>query len=188
MPVDLHLKALRSASYVDICGQSFADHQSHHQIVIWLVVATGLFFAILRFTIRGYVFKKLLWDDAAVVVAVILHIVLAVMYKYIIPTMFELDKIANGEEVLGPAFLPRAAVFLKMQFAIIVLFWTIIWIVKVSFLIFYRKLYERLPGRMLAWYMVSAFTAVTYLLCWAFQLGSCVPIQHYFVLGENAVP
>ena len=110
------------------------------------------------------------------------------MYKYIIPTMFELDRIANGEEAFTPAFLPPAAVFLKMQFAIIVLFWTIIWIVKVSFLIFYRKLYAKLPGGMLRWYLVSAFTAVTYLLAWAFQLGSCVPIKHYFVLGENALP
>ncbi|KAL8884087.1 MAG: hypothetical protein Q9215_007785, partial [Flavoplaca cf. flavocitrina] len=158
------------------------------EIVIWLVVATALFFAFLRFTIRGRIFKKLFWDDAAVVVAVILHLTLAIMYKYIIPTMFELDRIANGEEAFTPAFLPPAAVFLKMQFAIIVLFWTIIWIVKVSFLIFYRKLYARLPGGLLRWYLVSGFTAVTYLLAWAFQLGSCVPIKHYFTLGDCETP
>ncbi|KAL8845948.1 MAG: hypothetical protein Q9221_008927 [Calogaya cf. arnoldii] len=83
------------------------------------------------------------------------------MYRYIIPIMFELDRVATGEEPFTPAFLPRAAVFLKVQFAIIVLFWTIVWIVKVSFLIFYRNLFTNLPDHMVGWRIASGFTAVT---------------------------
>ncbi|KAL8932791.1 MAG: hypothetical protein Q9216_006673 [Gyalolechia sp. 2 TL-2023] len=41
------------------------------------------------------------------------------MYRYATPIMFELDKVAKGEETLTLSFLPRAAVFLKLQFAII---------------------------------------------------------------------
>ncbi|KAL8646217.1 MAG: hypothetical protein Q9226_006961 [Calogaya cf. arnoldii] len=102
--------------------------------------------------------------------------------------MFELDKVATGKEPFTPAFLPRAVVFLKVQFAIIVLFWTIVWVVKVSFLIFYRNLFTNLPDHMVGWRIASGFTAVTYLLCWAFQLGSCVPISHYFILGACETP
>lgn len=108
-----------------------------------------MLFAIFRFTIRLYALKKLLLDDVAVVVALLLLLSLAVMYRYATPIMFELDRIARGAETLTPAFLPRAAVFLKLQFAIIVLFWTTIWVVKISFLIFYRALFMGLPEHML---------------------------------------
>ncbi|KAL8919871.1 MAG: hypothetical protein Q9172_004776 [Xanthocarpia lactea] len=87
--------------------------------------------------------------------------------------MFELDKVANGEQPVTRAFLARAVIFLKLQFAIIVLFWTTVWVVKVSFLIFYRQLFTGLPEHMLGWWLTSGFTAMAYLLCWAFQLGAC---------------
>lgn len=154
---------------------------------MWLVVAIATLFAFLRFIIRLYALRKLLEDDVAVIVALLLLLSLAIMYRYATPIMFELDRIAKGNEMLTPDFLPRAAVFLKLQFAIIVLFWTTIWVVKISFLIFYRTLFTGLPEHMLGWWIASGFTAVAYLLCWAFQLGSCVPISHYFILGQYDV-
>ncbi|KAL8825387.1 MAG: hypothetical protein Q9170_007811 [Blastenia crenularia] len=96
--------------------------------------------------------------------------------------MFELDKVAKGEEMLTLSFLSRAPIFLKLQFAIIVLFWTAIWVVKLSFLIFYRTLFTGLPEHMRGWWVVAIFAALGYFLCWAFQLASCVPIPHYFIL------
>ncbi|KAI4269760.1 MAG: hypothetical protein L6R38_007348 [Xanthoria sp. 2 TBL-2021] len=157
------------------------------EVIIWLVVGTAVLFAVARWGIRWYVLR-LLWDDAAVAVAVLLHLSLAVMYRYIIPIMFELDKVAKGEAPPTQAFLSRAAIFLKLQFAIIVLFWTTVWVVKISFLIFYRNLFASLREHMVGWWITSGFTAVAYLLCWAFQLGSCVPISHYFILGACETP
>lgn len=154
------------------------------QTIIWLVVAIAILFVIFRFTIRLYVLRKLLADDFAVAVALLLLLSLAIMYRYATPIMFELDRVAKGEEMLTPSFLPRAAVFLKLQFAIIVLFWTTIWVVKTSFLIFYRTLFAGLPDQLRGWWIAAGFTALGYLLCWVFQLLSCVPIPHYFVLGE----
>ncbi|KAL8906929.1 MAG: hypothetical protein Q9171_006062 [Xanthocarpia ochracea] len=158
------------------------------ETIIWLVVAIAILFTFFRFTIRSYVLKKLLWDDIAVALATLINLSLAVMYRYIIPIMFELDKVANGEEPVTQAFLTRAVIFLKLQFAIIVLFWTTVWVVKISFLIFYRQLFTGLPEHMLGWWLTSGFTAMAYLLCWAFQLGSCVPISHYFILGACETP
>ncbi|KAI4228834.1 MAG: hypothetical protein L6R36_001336 [Xanthoria steineri] len=157
------------------------------EIIIWLAVGIALLLAIARWGIRWY-FLRLLWDDAAVAVAVLLDLSLAAMYRYIIPTMFELDKVAKGEEPSTTAFLLRAATYLKLQFAIIVLFWTTVWVVKISFLLFYRNLFASLREHMIGWWITAGFTAVAYLLCWAFQLGSCVPISHYFILGACETP
>lgn len=152
------------------------------------MVAIAILFAFLRFIIRLYALRKLLEDDVAVMFALLLLLSLAIMYRYATPIMFELNDIATGKEKLTPDFISRAAVFLKLQFAIIVLFWTTIWVVKISFLIFYRTLFSGLPDHMFGWWIASGFTAVTYLLSWAFQLGSCVPISHYFILGQSDLP
>lgn len=150
-------------------------------------MAIAIFFTFFRFTVRLYALRKLLSDDIAVAAALLILLSLAAMYRYAIPIMFELDKVAKGEEMLTPSFVARATVFLKLQFAIIVLFWTTIWIVKIAFLIFYRILFTGLPEHMLGWWFTAGFTAFAYLLCWAFQLASCVPIPHYFVLGKSSL-
>ncbi|KAL8930127.1 MAG: hypothetical protein Q9208_000744 [Pyrenodesmia sp. 3 TL-2023] len=153
------------------------------ETTIWLVVAIAILFTLFRFTIRLYALRKLLADDVAVAAALLLLISLAIMYEYATPKMFEVVRVAQGEEAFTLPFMDRATVFLKLQFAIIVLFWTEIWVVKVSFLIFYRNVFSGLPELMLGWRLVAVFTGLTYALCWAFQLASCIPIPNYFILG-----
>ncbi|KAL8644792.1 MAG: hypothetical protein Q9210_007070 [Variospora velana] len=169
---------------------SSAGHltRSSLETVIWLVVSIAIFFTLFRFTVRLYALRKLLADDIAVAAALGLLLSLAIMYKYAIPPMFEVVAVAEGREAFTTALLGRAAVYLKLQFAIIVLFWSTIWTVKVSFLTFYRSLFARLPEHMRGWWLAVGFAVVTYLLCWGFQLGSCVPIPNYFILGACETP
>ncbi|MCJ1226705.1 hypothetical protein MMC12_003358 [Toensbergia leucococca] len=108
---------------------------------------------------------------------------MAVMYNYAIPPMFEVVRVTNGQEQPTSTFSEHATLFLKLQFAIIVLFWTSLWAVKFSFLMFYRRLFVGLPVLMRCWYAVGAFSLVAYLGCWATQLDSCIPISSYFVIG-----
>lgn len=145
----------------------------------------AILFTLFRFTIRLYALRKLLADDVAVAAALLLLISLAIMYKYTIAKMFEVVRVATGDEAPTLPFFDRATVYLKLQFAIIVLFWTEIWVVKISFLIFYRNVFSGLPEHMLGWRLVAVFTGLTYALCWAFQLASCIPIPNYFILGES---
>lgn len=107
---------------------------------------------------------------------------MGVMYQLIIPIMFEIDLAVKGV-LPGPGFPARATFFLKLQFAIIVLFWTILWAVKFAFLFFYKQLLQGLPDQMRWWKALTLFTVLTYLSAWVTQLLSCQPISHYFVLG-----
>lgn len=153
---------------------------------MWIVTSIAIFFTFLRLGIRVWAFRRILMDDYAVVIALSMLIAVTVLYRYIIAIMFEINSIAIGEEPFSPDFLPRAAFYLKMQFAIIVLFWTSIWIVKASFLTFYQNLLGRLHDQMLGWWIVCGITFCAYLGCWATQLASCIPISHYFILGNSS--
>ena len=109
------------------------------------------------------------------------------MYNKITNTMFEIDAVSLGA-LPGPDFLERAEQFLKLQFAIICCFWTTLWAVKFSFLLYYRNLFAGLPNQLYCWWIVSGFALLAYLGCWATQLASCRPISHYFILGNQTHP
>ena len=109
----------------------------------------------------------------------------------IIPTMFDLDLFAAGRPLLSPETKPelieRVDRYLRIQFVIVILFWTCVWAVKLSILVFYKSLFDRLSRTYLyAWWAVVAFVALTYVGCWIFQFESCSPLNHYFHIGPQS--
>ena len=146
-----------------------------------------------RFAIRLFVVKKttidnVLASDVLVSVALATLITMAGLYGQIISTMFDLDLAAAGKPPISPEsmleFEERANHYLRIQFGIIILFWTCVWAVKLSILVFYKSLYDRLSRNyMYAWWAVVVFVAVTYVGCWALQFESCSPLMSYFTIG-----
>lgn len=125
-------------------------------------------------------------------VALATLITMAGLYCQIIPTMFDLDLAAVGKPPLSPESMleleERANRYLRIQFGIIVLFWTCVWAVKLSILVFYKSLFDRLSRTYLyAWWAVVVFAAVTYVGCWALQFESCSPLVSYFVIGSDSI-
>lgn len=151
------------------------------QGVMWAGIALATIFTIIKTTIRLYILKRLFIDDVLVYIALSILIVLGVLYTLVNDTIFEIILVGMGEMPATPAFFGRMTFFLKVQFAIIVLFWTALWAVKFSFLMYYKKLFIGLPGNMQkCWWAVSTFALLAYLGCWITQLTSCEPMSTYF--------
>ncbi|MCJ1413432.1 hypothetical protein MMC19_007537 [Ptychographa xylographoides] len=102
--------------------------------------------------------------------------------------LFEIVLVSEGRLPPTASFAAGIPFFLKSQFAIIVLFWTTLWAVKFSFLLYYKKLFVGLPGHMQkCWWAVVIFSLLAYLGCWATQIAACVPISSYFT-GQCNTP
>lgn len=165
------------------------------QSIIWVVTAIAITFVISRFAIRIFIVKKAAFDnvlvsDALVLVALTTLITMAALYVQIIPTIFNLDLAAAGKAPLSleslAEFEERANYYLRVQFAIIILFWTCVWAVKLSILVFYKSLFDRLSWKYLyAWWAVVIFVALTYVGCWVLQFESCSPLWQYFKIGKR---
>lgn len=144
-----------------------------------------------RTAIRFFVFRRedvhnistYVASDVCVYLAIAALISMAILYSLITPTMFELDRVSTGQTSPTPGFSQRSDEFLRCQFAIICLFWTSVWAVKVSILLFYRGLFNRLGWFRICWWIVLSVVVLTYLACWGTQLASCWPISTYFSLG-----
>jgi len=142
---------------------------------------------ILRTAIRFYVHRSISIDVACVYVALAILISTAGIYTKIAPIMFELDLVSSLEAAPTAGFEERADLYLRCQFALIVLFWTSVWAVKSSILMFYKDLFERLPRQKRYWWFVSGYVGFSYLACWATQIASCWPISTYFSIGANPI-
>lgn len=151
-------------------------------MVIWVGVAASVFFTILRVFIRLIYFRRLYVDDAFVVMALAILIASAVMYHFMAPTMYLLY--ALTEENPPPTdFLEKLIRYLKMQFAVTLLFWTCLWAVKFSFLAFFYKLGQGLRTQKLLWRVVLVFSIFAYLGClisYPIACSSFVPGQNRF--------
>ena len=150
---------------------------------MWTTVALAIVFVACRLLINRHVHGRVSANDACVCLALVILISMAIMYHYITAPIFQIRRISQGEEPYTPDIGPVAHFFLKLQFAIIVLYWTCLWTIKMSFLMYYRTLFENLPGHLVWWSVASIFTLLAYLGCWAIQLAACYPISTYFTIG-----
>lgn len=155
---------------------------------MWAGIALATVFAMIKTAIRLYVSKRLFIDDLLVYVALMLLVVMGILYTLINETIFEIDMVGMGEMLPPPGFEDNVGFFLRAQFAIIVIFWTTLWAVKLSLLMYYKKLFSGLPGHeQRVWWAVTVFAVLSYIGCWITQLLSCTPISTYFT-GECQTP
>lgn len=98
----------------------------------------AIVFTILRTTIRAQLFRTLSADDASVIFALLVLVAVGVLCTYATPAIYELyviDQPRSSEILVSPDVTDQLNYFLRLQFAIIALFWTSVWAVKFSFLI-----------------------------------------------------
>ncbi|KAF6231134.1 hypothetical protein HO173_010634 [Letharia columbiana] len=166
--------------------------------IVWVVTAIAITLVVFRFAIRLFIVKKttidnVLVSDVLVLLALATLITMAGLYGQVIPIMFDLDLVIAGKPPLSPEtmleFEERADYYLRVQFGIIILFWTCVWAVKLSILVFYKSLFDRLSRAYLyAWWAVVVFVGLTYVGCWALQFDSCSPLKSYFKIGDCDKP
>ena len=155
---------------------------------MWAGIGLATIFTIIRTIIRLHISRRIFMDDVFVYIALAVLIAMGVLYTLIMDELFEIVLVSEGRLPPTASFAAGIPFFLKSQFAIIVLFWTTLWAVKFSFLLYYKKLFVGLPGHMQkCWWAVVIFSLLAYLGCWATQIAACVPISSYFT-GQCNTP
>lgn len=109
------------------------------------------------------------------------------LYTPVLPDIYLLLELLDGELKNFPTDLAeRVAMYLRYQFAIIILFWTNLWLIKGSFMCLYKKLLHNTHGwQQTAWWSVAAFCIMTYIGDWVLQFMACTPFHTYFKLGKQ---
>ena len=79
--------------------------------------------------------------------------------------MYYVTSVLAGLEMPDEGFAQLAESYSKSTFAVIFLFYSALWAIKISFLLFFKRLGTNVQGQKLIWGLVFGITLATYFVC-----------------------
>lgn len=118
-------------------------------------------FVVIRIFARLKTSKKLFADDTFVILALILALASAVIWQIFVKYMYEMLAVAYGSQP-GPNFATDFEHYSKASAAVVIFFYSTLWAIKISFLIFFKRLGKNVGRQKLLWWPIFGFTMATY--------------------------
>ena len=153
------------------------------QGVIWGGVVTSFLFVVMRMIARWSAFKRFYFDDAFVLFAWLLTLGTAIVWQIIARNTYQFVAITSGQLwPPPPSFVADTEGFFHGELAALMFYYSGLWAIKISFLIFFRRLGQNVSGQKVIWWSIFAFTAATYLVCIGTTDYSCIvaPLPEIF--------
>lgn len=103
-------------------------------------------------------------DDYLVIAAWSMLFATATLWQMKAPTMYMEYAMMSGREPSTPENLEKYLSFLPAITAFTILFYSCLWTIKLSFLLFFRRLGSRAKGRAW-WWCILVITVLTWVVC-----------------------
>lgn len=100
------------------------------QVATWALFGLSFCFYVARLVVRWTVSHRFFLDDAWATSAIILLLASSIILTLAIPSMYMVLLVVAGLEQPKTNFLDTGTHYLKLQFALTLLFWTCLWSVK----------------------------------------------------------
>ena len=131
----------------------------------------SLCFVLFRSFVKIKSFRKLFSDDFLVIAAWIMLLAFAVLWQVMAPTLYEQYAVESGQKLPDLGFISRDTHFLRSITPFTIFFYSCLWTVKLSFLLFFRRLGGRVRGQRIWWWCILVVTVLTWV--------SCIATFHY---------
>lgn len=137
------------------------------KIIIWTADAVAIVFTAGRLFIRCRFTKKIHWDDAVHVLAMLCMIIQSAIYS----GGQSLEESVQAHLAKQTHVVPNLRLFLQLNIASTIITFTCYWAVKLSIMLFYRTLFWVYETFMKAWWIVLSFVIATRKLIFFFETG-----------------
>jgi hypothetical protein len=145
-----------------------------------ILFALSIIAAIVRTTIRTRSQGRFLLDDYLLLFGYVtltagttlLYIILDDVYWYM-GLILNPNSPSTFQAFAAPDFFDLVKSFQQLTFAFVALTWTTIFAVKLSFLLFFRQMVNRLRNVIIYWWIVVGVTLVSYCYCVAGIFIAC---------------
>lgn len=151
-------------------NQDYVDPASFSQRrllgTLWAGVTVSLFFLLFRFYVRVKIFRRLHIEDPFVLAAWLMNLVNAVIWQKTANKLYSVIAVESGQISMPPPEYD-SNVYSQFHglFASYLLYYTALWCVKLSYLLFFRNLGNSIRRQRILWYWVFAFTMASYVSC-----------------------
>lgn len=163
-------------------------HQAKHghQGFLWSGTALSLCFLAFRLCVKLRAFRKLYVDDYLVVLAWLIKLTTSILWQIKLPAMYEQYAVQSGQKPITPGFFERDAVFLRYIVPLNILFYSCLWAVKISFLVFFRRLGSNVRNQKIWWWFVLILTILAWVACIADIRYQCAlgSIEHILSMSS----
>jgi len=130
--------------------------------------------------------RRLHEDDFVLFTAVALYFALAILYIIDLPYLYRFLDYASGKAPFQPSLVETYDHMMRISFAVTALFWAVLWTVKLSLLLFFRRVLHAMPLEAVKkmWWFVLALTIVTFIGCLVSEFCSCNELKDFTTLGK----
>ena len=147
---------------------SYAQFQALilNQETLWAGVAVSFFFLLFRFYVRLKIFRRLHIEDALVLAAWLMNLANAAIWQKNSKNLYLFIAVESGQMARpAPEHFSYIYTEFHSMFASYILFYTALWSIKLSFLLFFRELGNDIRRQRIFWYCVLAYTVASYITC-----------------------
>jgi hypothetical protein len=152
---------------------------------MWCFTSLSTLFVIFRLGVRFYTFRRLYMDDFFVVSASVLTIASSILWQFETPTLYEQFRVVAGEEQLTLAYMDRFFKFIPITSAFFIFYYTSLWCVKVSFLLFFRKLGKTIRSHNIVWWCITVVVLAGYAASMALMDFPCLMNGMDWIAGKE---
>ena len=158
------------------------------QSIGWLGVGLAAIFLTARVGIRIKVFHRLYADDALAMFAWVLLLISTIIWQVSKDKMYENIAVSAGQLYPPPPDMPHnTEVYLRRSVVVIVFFYTGLWSIKLSFLLFFRRLGQKVRNQKLVWWTVLTVTVATYFACLGTIEYRCLAGSFGYIASEQSI-
>jgi len=148
--------------------------------VVWTGFSVASLLVILRTAIRLKYMPRLTIEDYWIFLALATLLTSCILQTIQQPSLYFILATIDGTIPISDNLISSVEYYLRFEFPLNLLFWTVLWCVKASFLALYFKLFRELPIYRRVWYGLATFTFLAYVGCWITLATSCHPISNFF--------
>ena len=120
--------------------------------------------------------------------ALVFAIANAITWQIHIGKLYYTMNVAAGLELPGPDFVSESQSYFKSTVAVIILFYSSLWSIKISFLLLFKRLGTNVRHQKVLWWPVFGFTLATYFACIGSIQYPCLVRSFEYLAAHCATP
>lgn len=137
----------------------------HRQRLLWAGTGISLCFLLFRIFVRLNAFRRLYSDDFLVITAWASLLGTSIIWQIRVPLLYEYYAVMAGNRPYEASYIDKQTIFLRTMVPLSILFYSSLWLVKVSFLMFFSRLGWKVKGPKIWWRCILIVTVLTWVAC-----------------------
>ena len=155
-----------------------------YQSIMWGGTALSLCFLSFRIFVRLRYFKRIYVDDILVLAAWMMLLASSVIWQTQQTHLYNQFMLSAGQIEPTAATLAAVQSLMRANLAVIILLLSCLWSVKVSVLVFFRRLGQPVRGQNIWWWFVTVFTIISWVTCIGVLQYRCLLGSAQYILSE----